>query len=428
MRPDTASGGLMADSTVAAARRLRNVKTFESFKIPAYRWFFFGMIGQWASFSMENVARSYLIYDITGSAAKLAFVSLASAAPIIGLSLFGGAVADRLPKKRLIQISQVAMTIVSLGNAVAINVGYLGPAHPGSWWILMVGAAIMGIIMAMAMPSRQAIVPELVGREQIMNAVSLNTLGMSFFQLVGPALAGYVIDWFGYAAIFYVMAALNGSAIVFTSFLPSGHPLQARRSSVLRDVGSGLKYIASHRTILFVLVMIVASVVLAMPYQMLMPIFAKDILQVGVSGQGTLMSVAGLGGLAASLALASMPSRRRGLTLLGANALMGIALVAFAFSALWPLSLATMVFVGMGRTANNTAGAAVLQSHTEPQFLGRVMSIMMMNWGLSGVGTFFAGMLAESISAPVAIGSLAALLVAITLAAGLFMPRLRKLD
>jgi MFS family permease len=418
----------MSEPAVAVPRRLRSIRTFDSFKIPAYRWFFLGMIGQWASFSMENVARSYLIYDITGSAALLGWVSLASAVPMIGLSLFGGAAADRLPKKRLIQISQIAMSVVSLANAIAVSVGYLGPAHPESWWILMVGAVIMGTIMAMAMPSRQSIVPELVGREQIMNAVSLNTLGMSLFQLVGPALAGYIVAWFGYAAIFFVMAALNGSAIIFTTFLPKTVASQASRRSVLSDVGGGLKYIANHKTILLVLATIVASIVLAMPYQMLMPIFAKDILKVGVAGQGTLMSVAGFGGLAASLTLASIPSKRRGLVLLGSNLVMGLALVVFAFSTLWPLSLGMMIFVGMGRTGNNTAGAAVLQSHTDPKYLGRVMSIMMMNWGLSSLGTFFASLLAESISAQVAIGGLAALLVAISLGASLFLPRLRNLD
>jgi hypothetical protein len=140
------------------------------------------------------------------------------------------------------------------------------------------------------------------------------------------------------------------------------------------------------------------------------------------------MSVAGFGGLAASLTLASVPSKRRGLTLLASNLVMGLALVVFAFSTLWPLSLGMMVFVGMGRTGNNTAGAAVLQSHTDPKYLGRVMSIMMMNWGLSSLGTFFAGLLAQSVSAQVAIGGLASLLVAISLAASLFLPRLRNLD
>jgi len=390
--------------------------------------FFLGMVGQWSSFSMEMVARSYLIYDITGSAAMLGVMSLAMAVPMITLSLFGGAVADRLPKKRLIQMSQVAMSVVSLGNGIAVSVGYLGSAHPESWWVLMVGAVIMGTIMALAMPSRQAILPELVGREQIMNAISLNTLGMSFFQLVGPAIAGYIVAGFGYAAVFFIMAALNGGAIVFTSFLPRMVPSQAKRRSVVSDVVQGLKYVVSHRTILTILLLFVGSILLAMPYQMLMPIFAKDILQVGVTGQGTLMSFTGFGALAASLTLASLSSRKRGLTLLAANIVMGLALIVFAYSVSWPLSLGMMVFVGMGRTGNNTAGAALLQSHTDPQYLGRVMSIMMMNFGLSSLGTFFAGVLAESISAQMAIGGLAAALVAISLGAAFFLPRLRNLD
>ena len=412
----------------AAVQRLRGIKTFDSFRIPAFRAFFLGMVGQWSSFSMEMVARSYLIYDITGSAAMLGVMSLASAVPMIALSLFGGAVADRLPKKRLIQISQVAMSVVSLGNAIAIGIGYLGAAHPESWWVLMVGAVIMGTIMALAMPSRQAILPELVGREQIMNAISLNTLGMSFFQLVGPAIAGYIVAAFGYAAVFYIMTALNGSAIIFTSFLPRVAPSRRERKSVVNDVVLGLKYVWGHRTILTVLGLVVASVILAMPYQMMMPIFAKDILKVGVSGQGTLMSFAGFGALAASLTLASVSTRKRGYTLLASNLIMGLALIIFAYSVSWPLSLGMMVFVGLGRTGNNTAGAALLQTHTEPQYLGRVMSIMMMNFGLSSLGTFFAGVLAEKISAQLSIGGLAATLVAISLAAAIFIPRLRKLE
>ena len=410
------------------ARRFRNARTFDSLKIPAYRMFFLGMIGQWSSFSMEAVARSYLIYDITGSAAMLGVMSLANAVPMIVLSLFGGVVADRLPKKRLIQISQAAMSIVSLGNAIAVSVGYLGPAHPESWWVLILGAIVMGTIMALAMPARQAILPELVGQEQIMNAVSLNTVGMSFFQLIGPAIAGIVIDSFGYAAVFYAMTALNASGIVFAVFLPRTTPSQARSRTVLADVIDGLKYMLGHRTILLILALFVASILLAMPYQTLMPIFAKDILRVGASGQGTLMSVCGFGALTASLVLASIPSRKRGAALLVSNILLGLALVVFAFSTSWPLSLGMMIFVGIGQTGNNTVGATLLQTHTDPEYLGRVMSIMSMSFGLSSLGTFFAGILAESISAPWAIGGLAMMLVAISFGALLFVPRLRKLD
>jgi predicted MFS family arabinose efflux permease len=278
------------------------------------------------------------------------------------------------------------------------------------------------------MPSRQAIIPELVRRDQIMNAVSLNTMGMSVFQLLGPAIAGFVIESFGYAAVFFGMTALNASAIIFTSFLPRTVPSAARRKSVLADVGAGFRYIVHHQTVLLILIIFVASILLAMPYQMMLPIFAKDILKVGPSGQGWLVSVSGIGALAASAALASFPSRKRGLALLASNLVMGLGLVVFAFSTSWPVSLGTMVLVGLGRTGNNTAGAALLQSHTDPEYLGRVMSLMVMNFGLSGLGTFFAGLMAETISAPWAIGGLAMGLVAISLGAAVLLPKLRRLE
>ncbi len=376
---------------------------------------------------MEMVARTYLLYEITGSAAMLGIISLANAVPMVCLALFGGAIADRMPKKQLIQISQVGMTLVFLGNAIAVSTGYLGAAHPESWWVLMVTGVFMGVIMALAMPSRQAIIPELIERNQIMNAISLNTLGMSFFQLVGPAIAGFVIAGFGYATIFYLMAALNAAAIIFTSFLPHMIPT-LRKQSVISDISEGFKYIIRHRTLLIMLGFFVASVLLAMPFQMLMPIFAKDILKVGVAGQGTLMSASGLGAIVASLIMASLPSKKRGMTFLACNLLMGAGLVVFAFSVSWPLSLLMMLVVGMGRIGNNTTGTALLQSHTDPVYLGRVMSIMMLNFGLSGLGAFFAAIMADLISPQMAIGILAMILIGITVLALLFIPQLRKMD
>lgn len=320
------------------------------------------------------------------------------------------------------------MSVIFLGNAVAVSVGYLTPAHPESWWILMLGGVIMGTIMALAMPSRQAIIPELIDREQIMNAISLNTLGMSFFQLVGPGIAGYIIAGFGYATIFYIMAIANAAAIIFTTFLPRKTPSNVIKSSILTDIIEGFSYIVKHKVIRLILLFFVISVLLSMPFQMLMPIFAKDILKVGVAGQGTLMSFSGLGALLTSLTLASIPTKKRGITFLSSNILLGAALVVFAFSVSWPLSLLMMAIVGIGRIGNNTAGTALLQSISDPKYLGRVMSIMMLNFGLSSLGTFFAGLIAESISAQWAIGGFAILLVGISLFAILFLPRLRTLD
>ena len=377
---------------------------------------------------MDMVARTYLVYEITDSPAMLGIISMSGAVPMLLLSLFGGAVADRFPKKSLIQISQVGLTVIFLANAVAVNVGYLNKENPESWWVLLVGGIIMGIIMALAMPSRLAIIPEIVDRNRLMNAISLNTMGMSFFQLAGPAIAGYVIGAFGYASIFYLMAGLNAVAIIFTSFLPKILTGRELRSNVLNDIFAGFKYIISHRIIFLILIFFISSVILAMPFQMLMPIFARDILQVGVEGQGTLMSFSGVGAIFASLVIASLPSKKRGISLLLSNILMGGALVIFAFSTSWPLSLIMMIIVGIGRTGGVTLGNALLQTHTQPDYLGRVMSLLMLNFGLSGLVTFFAGLLAESISAPWAIGGLAMVLMGISFIALLTLGDFRKLE
>lgn len=377
---------------------------------------------------MDSVARSYLVYEITGSAMILGIMSLASAVPMLLLALFGGAIADRLPKKRLIQASQVAMTAIFIIQAIAVSIGYLSPEHPESWWVLMMTGVMMGIIMAIAMPSRQAIIPELIEREQLMNAISLNTLGMSFFQLVGPAIAGYIINDWGYDTAFYIMAGLNALAILFTSLLPNTKPIQILRKSVIDDIVKGARYISGHKTVLTILAFLIVTVLLAMPFQALMPIFAKDILMVGVRGQGTLMSVSGIGALVASLTLASLPSKKRGLIMLASNVIMGGALTVFAFTTSWPLALSMMVLVGIGRIGNNTAGTALLQMHTEPEYLGRVMSIMMLNFGLSSLGTFFASVIADRISAEWAIGGMALALVVISVWGMLFLRRLMKLE
>ncbi len=413
-------------SNNVTGQRTRGISTFDSFKSSAYRMFFFGMFGMWSSFSLEMVARTYLLYDITGSAAKLGIMSLANAVPVIVLSLLGGAVADRLSKKRLIVVSQVAMAVVSLAVAVAINTGYLSREHPESWWVLVTGTFFMGIVMAIAMPSRQAIIPTLVPQNKVMNAIALTTLGMSAFQLIGPVLAGFIIKSYGYAAVYYVMTALNVSGIFFNACLPDTPVASLHRRSVFANVVDGFRYIGKHSTMLLILALFVCSIILAMPYQMLMPIFAKDILKVGVQGQGIMMSMSGFGAVAAAIILASLPSRRRGITLLVANLVLGAALVVFALSVSWPLSICMMFVAGMGQIGNNTAGAALLQANTEPAYLGRVMSIMSMSFGLSSLGAFAAGLLAADIGAPKAIGGLAVVLVILSLFMLLFSSRIRK--
>jgi MFS family permease len=410
---------------------LSSIRTFDSLKNSAYRFYFFGMAGQWAAMNMQMVARSMLIYRLTDSATILGLMSLANAVPTLLLSLFGGALADRIPKKRIIQIGQLASAAVAFSVAITLTTGYLSTDHPGSWWVLIVNSVFQGTIMALMMPARQAIIPEVVQPGQVMNAVALNSLGMNTLRLVAPAIAGFLIDIFDFEAIFYTMTGLYLLAVLFTSFIPSRSVPSVpgrRRTSALSDIKQGIGYIWQDKTILSILLFTLVVIVLSMPYQMMLPVFADDILKVGATGMGLLMSLSGIGAMTGSLIVASLPNRRRGAILLFSSLLLGVALASFAFSRSMPLSLGIMVFVGLGQSGRQTLGSILLQSYSEEAYLGRVMSVNMMDMGLSSLGTFFAGILADDIGAPWAIGGMAGLLTVTSILALGFVPRLRKLN
>jgi len=378
--------------------------------------------------NMQMVAGSYLIYHLTGSAALLGTLSLAHAVPTIVLSLFGGAIADRVQKKGILFLGLLLSSAVSLGVAITLTTGFLSRENTGSWWILMLSSLLQGIIMGLMMPARQSIIPEMVSREQAMNAVALNTLGMNVLSLVAPAAAGFFIDAFGFAAVYYTITGLNIYAAVFMFFIPHTHQIAIHEGNILADIRDGFKYMLRKRIILVILIFTLFFVLLSMPYRQLLPIFVDDILKVGATGMGVLMSASGAGAMIGSLVLANLPSKNRGVILLVSGLLSGVALLGFSFSTSWFGSLAFLFFVGLGQTGRVTSSNALLQSYVEGEYMGRVMSIFMMEWGLVSLCTFVAGLMAEVIPVQWVVGGFALLLVVISILALSFTPSIRKLE
>ncbi len=403
-------------------------QTFSSFKNRVYRLYYGALLGQMAAMHMQMIARSLLIYRLTGSPAILGAMSLAHAVPTLCLSLFGGVIADRVQKKSVMLWGQVGSVIVTLGVAIALHLGYLSTEISGSWWILVVASVFQGTIMALMMPSRQAILPEIVGDEQLMNAVSLNILGMNSMRLFAPALTGLLIDAYDFKAVYYVMSGMYIIAVAFVAFLPRTSTIAIRGQGALADIKEGLKYIRHQPTIILILAFTLIVVVLSMPYFIMMPIFTDDILKVGATGMGVLMSVSGIGAIVGSITLASLPNKKRGLILLVSSLITGLALVGFSFSTSWPLSLGMIIFVGLGSTGRMTLSNTLLQYYVEDAYRGRVMSIYMMEFGLTSFGAFVAGVMAESWGVQSVVGGFAILLVFLCILAVAFLPRIRKLD
>ncbi|HUT67071.1 MAG TPA: MFS transporter [Dehalococcoidales bacterium] len=403
-------------------------RVFSSFRNPVYRLYYYSLIGHWAPMQMQMVTRTLLIYRITGSGAILGLMALAGSIPMLILSLYGGALADRMEKRNILIISQAASAVVSLGVALALSLNYLGRDIPGSWWILMVSSVMQGIIMGIMMPSRASMVPEIVKPEDLMNAISLNNMGMNVFRIFAPAATGFIIDAWDFASVYYIMTALYIFSVIFLFKIPRIRPAVRQGSSTVTEVIEGFRYMRSEIAIMLILLFSFGCSILGMPFNMLLPMFTEDVLKVGSSGLGILMAVSGIGAIAVSFVLASIPNKRRGIMMLFSGLILSLALIAFSFTAEWYLSLFLVVFIGLGQTGQTAIGFVLVQYYVDPNYRGRVMSFMMLGFGLSSLGVVFGGILADAMGIAWSIGGLAMALAVLSVAMIAFSSRLRKLD
>lgn len=422
-------GGTDWEGMEGGGLSLKNLRTIRSFKNPVFRLYFGAMLGQMAGMNMQQITRSLLIYRLTGSATFIGVLSLCFALPLLFFSIFGGVIADRVQKKYVLIIGQAGSALVCLCVGLSLQLGYLSADIIGSWWILAVTSVFQGTIMALMMPSRQTLIPEIVGEEGLFNAVALNTLGMNGMRLMAPALAGFLIDGIGFEAVYYVMAGFYiMSVLLVLPMPPFATPLTIKGQGALRSVKEAFQYLLKETHIIWIMLVTLLGIIFMMPYMLLMPIFADDILKVGATGMGILITFSGIGAIATSIVLASLPNKKRGAMLLISNAAMGIALVGFAFSTSLPLSLTLMVFVGVGTTILMATSFSLILHYTAYEYRGRVMSIMMTQFGLTSLGTFFCSVLAANVGVQWAVGSFAMTLIALSSLAIVLLPRIRKLD
>lgn len=409
---------------------LRNLRTFVSLKSPSFRLFYAAMLCQMAAMNMEMVARGLLVYLMTGSGTILGVMALANSLPMLFFSLWGGVAADRVHKKYLMIAGQGMNSVFAAFIAIAITMGLISEGNASGVWILIAASLFKGTVQGFMMPARQSIIPELVPRDQIMNALALNNLGMNLLRLLAPLLAGFAVYWWGFEAVYYIMTALFVAATLLSMPLPKTPYSDVVRTRVrpIAEMVDGFRYVVREKTIALVLFFTLFVVLCSMPYMMLLPIFTEEVLGVGSKGMGILVSVSGIGAIVGSLVLASLPNRHRGVMLIVSSMVLGIALTAFAFSTHWELSLAVIVFVGLGQAGRMTLSGTLLQSYTTDEYRGRVMSIYMMEFGLTSLSVFAAGVLSDYIGIAWSIGGLAMMLVALSAAVLVFSPRLRNLQ
>ena len=257
----------------------RRVRTFESFREPAFRWFFVSTLGQMYSAIGQMFVRSFLVYELTDSYAAMGLVALVSGAVQFALGPYGGVLADRFPKKSVTQIFQF------VGFLNAFIIGTLAILGILEFWHLLISAVSQGILVALMVPARQAMVSEIVSRERIMNGVALNTAAMNIMQFAAPLIGGVLLATAGAGVTFYVMAGCYALAIVTMLPIPTVAAQAGRGGGGLReamgDIVDGFRYIAGHRVLRMILLLSFCVSVLGMPFQGLLPGFVQDAFDAG---------------------------------------------------------------------------------------------------------------------------------------------------
>jgi MFS family permease len=380
--------------------------------------------------SMQMMTRSLLVYRITGLGSFIGVMALAQAIPMLVTSFIGGAFADRIQKKYILFVCQAATCVISLVVAITLSLEYLSRSNPGSWWVLILTAVSQGAMMGFMMPARMAIIPEIVGEERVMNAVSLTVMGQTVLRLGGPALAGFLVDAYDFAAIYYLMTGMFAISTVLTLFLPRTSKITniRKRINPFEDVIEGFRYIRRETVFALIVIFGMCHMISGCPYQQLLAIFTDDILKVGASGMGILMTASGIGALAGSIMLASLPNKKRGILLLFSGIVMSVPLIVFSFSTSWYLSLIMMPLIGLGPTMHGTLTNTLIQYYADPDYRGRMQSFTAIGMGLASLGTFIAGVLADAIGVQWSVGGMAMLLTFITILFFVFSPRLTNLE
>ncbi len=405
--------------------RKRLSQTFAALKYPNYRLWFFGQLislfGTW----MQSTAQGFLVYELTRSAAYLGYVVFASGLANWLFTLYAGAIADRMPRRTLLLITQSCMM------ALAFILGALTLLHVVQPWHVLVLAFALGVANAFDAPARLAFVLEMVGREDLVNAVALNSSMFNMATVVGPAAAGLAYARFGPGWCF-VLNGISFIAIIISLSLMKLRPWSppARRNSPWTDIKEGLHYVVSHPSIRAMIGLIGAINLFGNSFGTLLPAWAVKVLGGDATTNGLLQSARGIGALIAALFIASSGRLRyRGRLLMSGVFVFPLALAAFAFARWLPLSLLTLVIAGGSIMLASNLLNSLVQSLAADELRGRVMSIYSLTFmGLMSAGGLWSGSLAQRIGEPITIAIGAALTLFIAVAAWVFVPRLRHIQ
>lgn len=399
-------------------------RAIRSLKYRNFRLFWSGQIVSQVGNWMQIVAQSWLVYELTNSPLMLSLVNFAALVPVVPISLLAGVLSDRFPRRKIILASEFVLMLQALIMAVLIWQNLI------QVWHVMVLSFMLGAATSIGQPARLAFVLDVVGKDDLSNAVGLTSSGNNAAHILGPVLAGFVIASFGEAACF-LMNGISYLAVILALFAIhlSNEKQKVETMAIVGSLKDGFSYIKSKKIILGLLFTVSITSFLIIPYITLMPVFARDILKVGPGGLGTLMTVIGVGSILGALWVANLRSGTRGKWVLIANIIGSICLSIFAFSGAYWISLLVVLMIGTSNSIRLALANSLTQLSTSEDYHGRVMSVFNLLFnGMSRVGALAIGGLAEFITVPWALGISALISTGVSVTIFFTMPGIRQLE
>ncbi len=362
-------------------------------------------------FNMLMLVRGILVYEITGDAQRTALVSIGWAPGILIMSLWGGVLGDRVERRMLIQLAQFANAVLAVSVGVLIMTGLI------EWWHLMVVSSLQGCTFALQIPARTAAMSQLVPKNLIGNALALNSVAMTLMSIAAPAVGGLLYQLIEPHGVYFVVTVMMVLAMVFTTFLPKMYPDQNQsgsKESPIVNIKRGIRYAARNRLVRALLIQSVVIAMLSMPFRMLLPVFAKELYGSVPSEVGWLATMAGIGGIAASIGVASLRSgQRRGLVILASPIISAISIFLIGMLPWYWVGMIVFVGVGFGETIRFALGQALVVEHANPRYRARMTSLTMMTYGLIPLAAFPIGWFVDNVGViPTIIGMSVALFTA----------------
>jgi MFS family permease len=400
-------------------------RVFAALAYPNYRLWFVGQMTSLFGTWMQSTAQGYLIYELTHSAAYLGYVGFASGIATWAFTMYGGVIADRVPRRSLIVLTQ------ALSMILAFALSALAFLHVVAPWHIVVLAFLLGVVNSFDAPARQSFVLEMVERHVLTNAIALNSTMFNIATAIGPAVGGLTYALFGPGWCFAIngLSFLAVIAALLAMRLAAWKPPE-RRGSTFGDIRDGLRVVVGDRRILATICLLASVSLFGMSFTTLIPAWAVRILHGDARVNGLLQSARGIGALGAALWIAAVAHRRRkGRTITAASLLFPVMLFLFSLTRVLPFSLLALFAVGATNITVNNLANAFVQTLTPDAVRGRVMGVYMLSFfGFMPIGALLAGMLATQVGAPITIMIGASGTLVCALAVAILVPSVRRQD